>query len=210
MPLRFPNSDARLRYKDVSALEETITYLSARLAEEKHMNEDHVRNDRSRMRDLAVLRDNRFSFAFQNDAVTNACDSGKFFLPDVEKLVFVEPCDFPGKPRLDGRSTVRDVHAVFGLWADPSLSFVDGPVPADDKDAGVKRVVLSNDEFEFVVTLEIHSKRGVADNDFDVVSHESSSSVGTAVNTSNPTEGEARKGRPADSGCADGEGASCQ
>ena len=41
-------------------------------------------------------------------------------------------------------------------------------------------------------------------------SHESSSSVGTAVDTSNPTEGEARKGQPADSGCADGEGASCQ
>lgn len=36
-----------------------------------------------------------------------------------------------------------------------------------------------------------------------------SPSVGGVVGPPNPTEGEARKGQPAASGCADGEGASC-
>ena len=191
MSLKFPNSDDPLRYKDLRSLEKTIAYLSGRLVEEKNANDGHVRAAKAELGVHKYLKEHQMSLTFKKDSVAYANDSGKFFLPDFKKHIFVEPGVLPREDGRYGGVFVNDVNAVVGIWSDPSLSFVDAPVVADDENTGVKRAVLANDEFELVVTLEIHSKCRTADTDLNLVSHDSSLSVGGA---SNPMEGEARKG----------------
>lgn len=196
--LKFPNSDRRLRYGDVESLENTIGYLSARLAEEQRHTEAVQAQLGAAHREAKALRKRNQSLLGENETLhRDVSDSGSVHAPRVEQSVLEEESPVLGDTRGNARVVFNGHEVVVDIGPDPEGNLVARFVLADNENAVIEPLVLSNDEVEFVVRLDIHTYRQILDRQQRESRHDSSPSVGGPVSVRgqqagypNPTEGE--------------------
>ena len=197
--LKFPNSDRRLRYGDVEGLENMIGYFSARLTEEQRHTEAVQAQLGAAHREAKALRKRNASLLAENEALhRDVRDGSSVHAPRVEQSVLEEESPVLGDTRGNARVVFNGREVVVDIGPDPEGNLVARFVLADNENAVIEPLVLSNDEVEFVVRLDIHTYRQILDRQQRESSHDSSPSVGGPVSVRgqqagypNPTEGEA-------------------
>ncbi|MBD8019349.1 hypothetical protein [Brevibacterium gallinarum] len=196
MTLKFPNSDLPLRYRDIEALEATIAHLSARLIEETRMGEAAIERSKLAGRELEQARQTIRSLVAKDKLVPGYVgNSGAVLAPNIEEDIFDEPPLVLRDAGWDARISLDGSEVVVNVGADPETGNTSRIGLADDENAVSEAFVLSNDEVELKVRLDVHPNRNVADGQQRESGHDSSPSVGGCGCSHQPTEGGARKGR---------------